>query len=307
MTLLTLLFTCTTLITGAPPPQTQWRWPLGPPAPRVLRAFAPPPTPWLPGHRGVDLAARPDQPVYAAGRGRVSYAGRLAGRGVIAISHGELRTTYLPVRSALRPGHLVAPGARIGTVERVPVHCAVACLHWGLRNASGYLDPLLLIRPRVRLLPRWPASPADSAVPAVPVVPPAPATSTAPSTSTTAAHPSTRSLPNAAAPPLSSTPASPASASSSTPPPASSQPHPRKAGETGTTGETGETSERPADQPVRLVLRDATTATGGAVTGMLLAFALVSLRQARVRGRSRRRPPPDVIDLTRERRLRRLQ
>ncbi|MFC9977201.1 peptidoglycan DD-metalloendopeptidase family protein [Spirillospora sp. NPDC127200] len=300
MTLLTLLFTCTTLITGAPPPQTQWRWPLGPPVPHVLRAFAPPPAPWLPGHRGVDLAARPDQPVYAAGRGRVSYAGRLAGRGVIAISHGALRTTYLPVRSALRPGHRVAPGTRIGTVERVPVHCAVACLHWGLRNADGYLDPLLLVRPRIRLLPRWPtslAAPVGSAVPALPAAPPdsdVPSGPPAPTVPVTAGRPSTTALPDAAARPLSSAstpPSAPPSVSTASP-----RPRPKKE---------GESVERPADQPVRLVLRDATTATGGAVTGMLLAFALVSLRQARARGRSRRRPPPDVIDLTRERRLRR--
>src|SRR5215472_334561 len=31
-------------------------WPL-PGLPRVVRAFEPPPKPWLPGHRGVDLAA----------------------------------------------------------------------------------------------------------------------------------------------------------------------------------------------------------------------------------------------------------
>ncbi|MGI5168103.1 M23 family metallopeptidase [Spirillospora sp. CA-253888] len=291
MTLLTLLFTCTTLITGAPPPQSQWRWPLGPPVPHVLRAFAPPPAPWLPGHRGVDLAARAGQPVYAAGRGMVSYAGRLAGRGVIAISHGALRTTYLPVRSTLRPGHRVAPGARIGTVEHVPVHCAVACLHWGLRNASGYLDPLLLVRPRIRLLPRWPnhpAAPAGSAAPTAPVTP------------TTSARSPTGPLPGEGALPLSSastsSPVHPLLSTASPRP--SPLPRPRKADESG---------GRPVDQPVRLVLRDATTATGGAVTGMLLAFALISLRQARIRGRSRRRPPPDVIDLTRERRLRRSQ
>lgn len=33
-----------------------WQWPLVP-RPEVLRAFDPPPKPWMSGHRGVDLAA----------------------------------------------------------------------------------------------------------------------------------------------------------------------------------------------------------------------------------------------------------
>src|SRR5690606_38546945 len=96
MPVLTLLLTCV-IATGAPGP-VAWRWPLGPPAPPIVEGFSPPASPWGPGHRGVDLAARPKQPVHAAGPGRVSYAGRLAGRGVVAIDHGALRTTYLPIR-----------------------------------------------------------------------------------------------------------------------------------------------------------------------------------------------------------------
>jgi hypothetical protein len=56
-----------------------------------------------------------------------------------------------------------------------------------------------------------------------------------------------------------------------------------------------------------MTLRDASTATGGAVTGLLLAYSLAFVRRrTRSRIRSRRPPPPNVIDLAQERRLRRV-
>ncbi len=213
-----------------------WRWPLGPPAPRVLRPFSPPPAPWAAGHRGVDLAASPGQQVRAAGAGRVSYAGRLAGQGVVAITHGPLRTTYLPVRPEVQVGRQVPLGARIGVLEDGPFHCPVACLHWGLLQGRVYLDPLSLVMRRVRLLPYW-SPPATAPTP-------------------------------------------------------SPQPEP----------------DRPPHQEPRLGLRDATTATGGALTGIVLTYSVAfAWRRARIRPVRRRphRPPPGVIDLARERRLRR--
>jgi hypothetical protein len=169
MTITALLVICTGLFTAlSAGPLTRpaqaggepWRWPLTP-IPEVVRPFEPPARPWGPGHRGVDLAARPGQPVFAAGTGRVSYAARLAGRGVIAITHGGLRTTYLPVRPSVRPGQRVTAGERIGIVENVPGHCARRpCLHWGLRRGAAYVDPLSLLRvTRVRLLPIWDTPP----------------------------------------------------------------------------------------------------------------------------------------------------
>src|SRR5690606_15665957 len=49
-------------------------WPLTP-RPRVVRPFDPPTSPYGPGHRGVDLAAAPGQPVLAAAEGRIVHAG----------------------------------------------------------------------------------------------------------------------------------------------------------------------------------------------------------------------------------------
>ncbi|MFG1866325.1 peptidoglycan DD-metalloendopeptidase family protein [Microbispora bryophytorum] len=144
-------------MTGPRGDASGWRWPLAMPA-RPIRGFDPPPQRWLAGHRGVDLAVRPGEKVMATGPGVVGLAERVAGRGVVTISHSEgLRTTYLPVRALVRPGDVVAAGQVIGIVEEDAVaHCTTVCLHWGLLRGRLYLDPLLLFgRGQVRLLPRW--------------------------------------------------------------------------------------------------------------------------------------------------------
>jgi hypothetical protein len=131
----------------------RWVWPLFP-APAVLRAFAPPPLPWLAGHRGVDLGGSKGQPVRAAGDGVVAFAGRVAGRGVVSVDHpGGLRTTYEPVRASVQSGQAVTAGLTLGVLVAGHAGCpAPVCLHWGLRRGRAYLDPLLLVRP-VRLKP----------------------------------------------------------------------------------------------------------------------------------------------------------
>ena len=130
-----------------------WRWPLESPV-VVLRGFDPPAQRWLPGHLGVDLAAEPGRPVYPAGPGRVRFAGRVAGVGVVSVAHGELRTTYLPVDPHVARGDPVDSDP-IGVIADEPRHCPRrSCLHWGLLRGSTYLDPLSLLgRGEVRLLP----------------------------------------------------------------------------------------------------------------------------------------------------------
>jgi murein DD-endopeptidase MepM/ murein hydrolase activator NlpD len=132
-----------------------FRWPLDG-APRVVRRFDPPPQPWLPGHRGVNLAGMPGATVRAAGAGRVRFAGRIAGRFVVSVDHaGGLRTTYEPVEPVVRTGDEVAAGDPIGRLASGHPGCTVsACLHWGLRRGDMYLDPLALLGlAQVRLLP----------------------------------------------------------------------------------------------------------------------------------------------------------
>lgn len=130
-----------------------WSPPISPAV--VLSRFDGPAAPWLPGHRGIDLRAGVGVPVRAAGAGRVSFVGRVAGRGVLTIDHGGLRTSYEPIDAAVVLGQAVAAGALVGTVATGSGHCGDgSCLHLGLRRGRQYLDPLLLITSgTVRLLP----------------------------------------------------------------------------------------------------------------------------------------------------------
>ncbi len=141
-------------VAGSGEPVPGWRWPLAGPV-QVTRTFAPGPTPYAPGHRGIDLAGAPGQLVLAAGAGRVSYAGLLAGRGVVVVVHGALRTTYEPVAATVHTGETVTAGEMIGSLLVGHEGCAAAaCLHWGLLRGQTYLDPArLLDAGPVRLLP----------------------------------------------------------------------------------------------------------------------------------------------------------
>lgn len=150
-------------------------WPLRP-EPQVVGRFDPPSSPYGPGHRGVDLLGRPGQQVHAALAGTVSYAGPLAGRGVVVVSHSDTRTTYEPVAAAVSVGESVSQGEVVGVLQTFGSHCAPrSCLHWGWLLGETYLDPLRLVGAGpIRLLPLWrdgpvTRSPAGPVKPAEPV------------------------------------------------------------------------------------------------------------------------------------------
>lgn len=255
--------------TAAPADRGGWRWPLD--RPRVLRGFDPPASPWGAGHRGIDLAAPPGRHVRAAGPGRIGYAGRLAGRGVVTVVHGPLRTTYVPVRPAVRRGQRVGAGARIGVVEDSGPHCGMAgCLHWGLLRGERYLDPRsLLTGGRVRLLPVWgvPGGPGGGRAD--------------PGRTRAGEGPAPHNPPGRWPPqPASAAPARPAPAVSGRP----------------------ERQAPPGTAAVPVMVTGA--AAGGATMVLLL---VVAARTARVVVRSvrRRRLPLDVVDFVRERERRR--
>ncbi|MGV1035828.1 MAG: M23 family metallopeptidase [Candidatus Nanopelagicales bacterium] len=118
-----------------------------PPVPgtlEVVAAFDPPAQNWLAGHRGVDLAASAGTPVRAAGAGVVTFAGTVAGRGVVTVTHSSGRTTYEPIAASVERGQTVMAGESIG-VTSGGGHCSGWCLHWGYIKGETYLDPLSLL------------------------------------------------------------------------------------------------------------------------------------------------------------------
>lgn len=148
---------------GAEDPDPVGVWPLDP-RPEVVATFDPPDDPWGAGHRGVDLAGRIGQPVRSALPGEVVFAGRIAGKTVVSVSHGDTRTTYEPVVASVEVGSRVAAGDVLGVLDLPASHCFPrACLHWGWRRGDTYLDPLDLVGGGpVRLLPLWRDGPVGS-------------------------------------------------------------------------------------------------------------------------------------------------
>jgi len=141
-----------------------WRWPAYPTI--VESVFRQPKTPWGSGHRGIDLAVIPGAPLTAPTNAKVAFAGVVFTRPVVTLQTDEGLTLEFepaclpeipkpPVSEPLGLAlEVVLPKVRVG--QRVgagsifavfcPVgaisHCAVACLHWGVRtDARGYLSP----------------------------------------------------------------------------------------------------------------------------------------------------------------------
>lgn len=147
-----LLLVLLLVLLPRPASASAWVAPLAGPL-VVDRGFDPPATAYGTGHRGVDLRGTTGQSVLTAGAGRVSYAGLLAGRGVVTVVHaGGLRTTYEPLTATVRVGQLVGVGQPIGTLGGGHCRDGGPCWHSGL--GATYLDPMSLLGVTgVRLLP----------------------------------------------------------------------------------------------------------------------------------------------------------
>ncbi|MFK4728383.1 M23 family metallopeptidase [Agromyces mediolanus] len=140
--------------TVAETPTAGWRWPVDPPA-TIVAPFRAPPTPYAPGHRGIDLAAREHDAVRAPADGTVSFAGMVAGRPVVAVDHGDGYVSAVePVSATVAAGSAVAAGEALGTAASGG-HCDGGCVHFGVRLHGEYVSPLLLLEapPRSVLLP----------------------------------------------------------------------------------------------------------------------------------------------------------
>lgn len=129
-----------------PAPAGTYRLPLAGPA-DVARAFEPPPEPWAAGHRGVDLRSAPGSPALSPVAGVVTFAGPVAGRGVVTVTDPNgRRSSVEPVLASVRAGDPVGAGEALGVVLADGSHCAPAtCLHWGVRVGEDYVDPLALL------------------------------------------------------------------------------------------------------------------------------------------------------------------
>lgn len=122
-------------------------------APEVLKAFDKPEHNWLPGHRGVDLAAAPGSTIRAPQDGVVHFVGSVAGVPTLSIVHPDgVRTTYQPVESPLQRGESVLAGQEIGTLTQHPSQSPG--LQWGAVMGGEYINPLSLVGvPRIVLKP----------------------------------------------------------------------------------------------------------------------------------------------------------
>lgn len=121
----------------------------------LLRPFDAPARPWDPGHRGVDLRLHGDV-VLAPADGTVRHAGMVAGRPVLSLDHGEAVVSSMePVVAFVEEGERVRAGQPIGRLDPTAGHCAVPCVHLGVRVLEGwavgsalrdrYLDPAVLL------------------------------------------------------------------------------------------------------------------------------------------------------------------
>ena len=131
-----------------------WQWPVHPVV--IARSFEAPASAYGPGHRGIDLRAPAGSLIYAPVDARVSFAGQVAGRGVLTLvpdtPGSEWAASFDAIETHLRIGELVSAGAPVGVA--VPsAHCS--CLHLGVRWRGEYVSPLLVLGviPRAVLLP----------------------------------------------------------------------------------------------------------------------------------------------------------
>lgn len=156
------------LVAGATPAlggDGSWEWPVGDHS--VTGRFDLPDTEYSAGHRGIDLPGHVGEPVRAVAPGRVTFAGSVAGVGVVTVDHGSERSTYQPVDPAVDRADAVEAGDVLGHLRAEGSHCAAPCLHLG-RLDGAYLDPLdrLGSPSRVRLvdpdgpLPKPPVGPS---------------------------------------------------------------------------------------------------------------------------------------------------
>lgn len=120
------------------------RWPLN--GAQVVGKYDAPKQQWLPGHRGVDLLADPQEAIVAPADGVIAFSGNVGGKAVVTIRHGGdlsgLTSTFEPAIAERDVGAHVAQGERFARVEGESDHCDERCLHWGIKSEGRqYTNP----------------------------------------------------------------------------------------------------------------------------------------------------------------------
>ncbi|WP_349827678.1 D-alanyl-D-alanine carboxypeptidase family protein [Brevibacterium litoralis] len=128
-----LLAVVTVVVPAGPVRANGPTWVSPVPGLEIVKAYEQPEHEYAAGHRGIDVEALPGEPVRAPAFGTVTYAGFVAGRGVVSIRVGARIVSYEPVVPAVEIGDLVWPAIPIGVVG-AGTHC-VGCLHVGVRSA----------------------------------------------------------------------------------------------------------------------------------------------------------------------------
>jgi len=134
-------------------PVAEWSWPVAPP--RILETYRAPAHAYGPGHRGIDVAAAEGAAVAAPDDGVVAFAGRVAGRGVLTIDHGDgIVSSFEPIDADVAVGDSVHRGQVIGRAA-LGGHTDGGELHIGARQDGEYVNPLRFLGgiPRAVLLP----------------------------------------------------------------------------------------------------------------------------------------------------------
>jgi len=130
-----------------------WSWPVV--GARITRPYQAPAHEYGAGHRGIDLRPSGDERVRAPRAGVVAFSGRIAGRGILTIDHGDgYVTTLEPIDSELQSGAHVDESEVVGTISSGG-HADPGTIHFGVRLDGVYVNPLLLLGgvPRAVLLP----------------------------------------------------------------------------------------------------------------------------------------------------------
>lgn len=120
---------------------------------KVAAPFTNSATQYSAGHRGVDFEAKAGTSVYAIGDGQVIFAGQVAGKLYVTISHGkDFKSTYSILSTkTVRAGDQVKRGQLIGTATGTTSAKATNSFMLTLRFKDKYVDPLIYIKGEIQV------------------------------------------------------------------------------------------------------------------------------------------------------------